>query len=687
IQLSILAIFIANILYSWSLEGKKDVDWIHHHIGIFGVYIFIASILYFAGFFVMILLSFTDFLNDNNSNNNINNSNNNSNNSNNKEINKFTIRAIASLCLIVTIFQFLSDTDASLERHGQYNLIILVGIEILYTSIALFWIITLRFFKFRNIVISLIVVGFVIGAVFQSKRTESVRRWPVGIDGKQFMFSGDKGQCQIITDFTPWPDFIPKGFTKYLVGTQSCPRDKPFSHLSADHMLTIECGDGEEASFTQSPNFFTAMKEHNTFGRELRPLDELYSPQQTVTPYKAGEPVRVLDETVVATCGQRQEVHMQNVAKDKVLERASHFKQSTATAATGTATTATTASTKPINILFMMIDALSRAHFRRALPKTFDRLQAIQDAGHSTVFQFMRYHSLKPFTDPNTIAMYTGYNSLNYNHEFDSELAAKHKRAPHDWTRDPLYFQSFRNDSYSTAWVYGFCEDWFQAYLFKNKPADVIDHELVLPFCSPEAYPPQQPFGNFAGPYSFKRRCMGNEMIHRRVFDYINQYWDNYRTVGKIVHATIMDAHEGTMDVIKFADDAFSDFVGDEMAARYNDTFMILVGDHGSHMGPYYLWAPGGHVEVAMPALYFVLPNWFLAAHPEVKTMLLANENKLSTPFLLYDTLRAFSKYPEFGGIDLQDIHDQRTSKGLLSTIPDDISCQDLGIPYDFCQC
>ncbi|KAM9942847.1 hypothetical protein ACTFIT_006240 [Dictyostelium discoideum] len=716
--ISVGCIYIGNTLYQWSLEGRKDIDWTHHHLGTFGFYIFCSSILFFTGFFTF-AKQIID-LSKKNSNNKKNNDNNNNNNNSNNNIQflrnikvsfnlyLISITILFLFCLISTLLEITKDVGATLIHHGQYNLLVLSGLLLFYISTFTIWWTLLRYFKFKQIIIGFIIFFILLFIIFEIKNVVIKKDWPIGIDGKKFMFfdKNDSKVCKISNDFIAWPSFIPKGSTWVVAGSRECPKDKGFSNLDYDNILHINCpssnGDNEK-SYTISPTFFEEQKEFGIFTNDFKTFEKQYKSKT----FKYNDPVIIKDETVMATCGNKTEIHFQNVKKVSAHKRASNFNEPKLKFSTTTTTTTTNGDddekeikiktmkkeekSKPIDILFLMIDALSRAHFKRALPSTFETLQAIQNKGESKVFQFFRYHSLKPFTDPNTIAMYTGYNSLNY--DFTDKKnglpSSASKHHPFNWQDNPMFFQSFRNDSYVTSWIYGLCEDWFQAYLKTDKPEDSIDHELVLPFCSPLAFPLERPFGIFEGPYSIRRRCLGNKHIHDKIFDYINQLWDNYYDVGKIVTATFMDAHEGTMEVIGIADKQFNRFIKEDMEQNLNDTVLFLVGDHGSHMGPYYMWAKGGSIEVSMPLLYIVLPTWFTNKYPHVEKYLLENENKLASPFQLYDTIRALSTFPEFGGIDVFDPtgENRKQTKGLLGPIPNDISCLDLGIPHDFCQC
>ncbi|EGC31699.1 hypothetical protein DICPUDRAFT_99127 [Dictyostelium purpureum] len=710
ISIGVFFVYLGNKIYEWSLEGRKDIDWTHRHIKTFGVEIFLSSILYFIGFFTLLNQIINNF-NNNNYENNDNNKNNRiigtdykcvKDNSNNIKLNikisNLLLRFINDgngitvtsfiFCFFTTFYQTTKDTSATLMNHGQYNLLVLSGFLLLYTLTFLTWWFLLKYFKIKKILFSILVLIIFITLLFNINHFRIKKDFLVGIDGKILIHlnNSNPNVCKIENDFIVWPAFQPTGSTWVVAGSRECPLEKGFSYLDEKNYLHIDCKNKVEISYTTSPTFFEEQRSYGIFTDDLKILEKQYKKKK----YQYNGPILISDETVMATCGNKTEIHFQNVLKKSSLERASNFNEPKLSSFENKIKKMNSAErTKPVDILFILIDALSRAHFKRALPKTFETLQAIQNEGHSKVFQFFRYHSLKPYSDPNYIALYTGYNSLEYD-KLDREIIPEkiqnsNNGEPFSFEKNPLFFQSFRNDSYITSWIYPTCEDWFDAYLKVEKPN--IDHELVLPFCSPQVFPLERPFGIFEGPYSIRRRCLGNKHIHDRIFDYINQIFDNYSKVGKIVSAGLMDAHEGTMEVIKIADKQFNRFLGQDLKSKLNDTVLILVGDHGQHMGPYYSWTKGGSIEVAFPVLYIILPTWFTNKYPNVEKNLLENENRLFSPFQLYDTIRALSKYPEFGGIDVFDPNNIKSSNGLLDPIPEDISCSDLAIPHSFCKC
>ncbi|KAK5575371.1 hypothetical protein RB653_010630 [Dictyostelium firmibasis] len=709
---SIFCIYLAQCFYEYSLEGRKDLQWMHAHLGLFGVYIFFSTVLFVMGFVSLgrFIIDLTKIINANNDYKKYDLYNMKKNNKINKYsqllLKKFNIslvlyRNILLLLfvksLIISFFKVTKDKGATLINHGQYNLIAFTTLLLIYLIGFLSWYLIFKNWTIKNTIIRLIVFIILIYIIFSIRNIYVIKNWPIGIDGKKLMFKDDGNSkvCKIESDFIAWPSFVPKGSTRIITGSSECPSEsEQFSRLTNGFLTMDNCKE-EFKQYTLSPVFWEEQKKFDTFTNDFKYYEKLFQGKTQTLQYRG--PVRIQHETVMAICGNQTEIHYQNLKNQQFYQRTLNNFNSPKIKVHADKVKLPNHpdqkyNKKPIDILFLMIDALSRAQFKSAMPSTFETLQSIQTQGHSKVFQFLRYHSLKPFSDPNTMAMYNGYNRVQYDEvDYANGIndGGDSTNGNFTWEKNPMFYQSFRNDSYVTTWVTGLCQDWFQHYLKMDKEEGSVDHEIALPFCSPQLHPPEKPFGIFEGPYSIRRRCLGDKHVHETIFQYINQFWENYKDVGKILHTTFMDGHEGTNEVIQIADKGFQNFLQNDLRPKLNDTFLILASDHGQHMSGYYMWSKGGKIEVAMPMLYLVLPTWFLEKYPDIEIQLLENENKLSTPFQLYDTIRTLSTFPEFGGIDIKDPNGFRNEnqKGFLGKIPDDITCNKLGIPHDFCVC
>ncbi|KAJ1850478.1 hypothetical protein LPJ76_006403, partial [Coemansia sp. RSA 638] len=201
---------------------------------------------------------------------------------------------------------------------------------------------------------------------------------------------------------------------------------------------------------------------------------------------------------------------------------------------------------KPPNVIYLMLDAVSRRQFHRQLPRSAHILRTLHQPGVSQITELFRYHSVGFSTDNNTKAMFLG------------EIYPKNPNTLPIWAY-------FRDRGYITARIESGCEDWAKEYNGHNYPQQdfavsnrSLDYELTAPFCLPEVFPDVgNPFGNFKGPYSIIARCLFGRYLHEWAFDYLYKLRRELRpqpaisqSTGKhrpyMVAVAFMEGHEAT---------------------------------------------------------------------------------------------------------------------------------------------
>jgi len=425
-------------------------------------------------------------------------------------------------------------------------------------------------------------------------------------------------------------------------------------------------------------------------------------------------PVTTNAEVIQAFCGGDNELLMQSVENKTILARLNQAVSSPPSKENNS--TDPLPFSHPPNIVILFIDALSRAHVYRRLPKTVQALVEIQESGNGDIYQFFKYHALGSHTGPNTIPMFTGAvpqeddanstaipnwwkyvnasgNPFYLNNSNPSGFAGNREsfnstkwrpnnssRDSFNFTKNPIWWQPYDPSKYVRSWIPGFCENWPETYLHENFKEGAIDHLMVMPFCHPDAFPLDNPYGPFNGPYSIRRRCIGDRKVHTYSLQYAKEFLANYKNAGKILTVGFLEGHEGSMEIITQVDDDLGEFLRSGMGDEANNTFVFLVADHGNHMSPYFLWATGGKMENKLPMLFVKTPPWFKERYPTLSSNLLENQNRLFTAKDLYATLTEFSHLPEFGGSNLNTT----ALQGLLNVLPDR-SCKTAGISEVMC--
>lgn len=341
--------------------------------------------------------------------------------------------------------------------------------------------------------------------------------------------------------------------------------------------------------------------------------------------------------------------------------------------------------------------------------------------GYAETHQLLRFHAMGFSTGFSVVPLYTGGTG-----------GAPGARRPGDET---LFEWAARARGYATSVVVAMCEDMGTTYTGSPWHAG---HDATPRYCAPAAHPLVSPLGNWAGPYSFRPRCVRGRHVHARALDDALAFWRTYGGRGgrgrvpRLLAVHLMDAHEGTGEVLALADAAIAAFLQEISAAagagRANATSssssassaegdggpVLFVGsDHGLHMGLTWLLSTQGRLEHQMPLGVLAVPDALAAALPPgVPAALRHNSNALTTAADVYWTLRALMDAPAgaerydaraaevaAGGCatDAPDWRAQRRAAGLaqppplgphlLAPLPEARACADAGVPGDLCAC
>ena len=84
-------------------------------------------------------------------------------------------------------------------------------------------------------------------------------------------------------------------------------------------------------------------------------------------------------------------------------------------------------------------------------------------------------------------------------------------------------------------------------------------------------------------------RCLYSKSTLEYSLEYLNQFWDAYKDQAKLFRLLVEDGHEGTGEVIQYADKFLTEFFEKfEREGKLEDTILYVQTDHGvSMVGPY----------------------------------------------------------------------------------------------------
>jgi len=171
-----------------------------------------------------------------------------------------------------------------------------------------------------------------------------------------------------------------------------------------------------------------------------------------------------------------------------------------------------------------------------------------------------------------------------------------------------------------------------------NLDYEDFDHENIAMFCDPNYFKNESPYTAFIGPYALKRRCLYGKDTFEYVLEYGEKFWETYINDHKFLRLSFQDAHEGTLEVVKYLDVKLAKFLENFEKKKYlDDTAIFFVSDHGNNMIGFY-----NILQVEDYVLEKTLGTWFMIL-PKKNNVneknLEINQQRLVTPYDIHDTL------------------------------------------------
>ena len=273
------------------------------------------------------------------------------------------------------------------------------------------------------------------------------------------------------------------------------------------------------------------------------------------------------------------------------------------------------------NILLLYIDAISRPEFIRAMKNTEKYLSKYFNSSEKSFYQMMKYHNFIFFTQQNVNPMFFGESMFNSN----GTSILKHIKKKG--------FITGHSNNICTRQLYDIEDNYTE-----NIEYDNFDHENIAMMCDPNFYNPENRFTPYMGPYSIRRRCLYGRDTFEYILEYGEKFWKTYSKEHKFLRLSFQDAHEGTLEVVKYLDVKLAEFLEKFDRKGYlKDTAVFLVSDHGNNMvGIYNIFQFEDYV------LEKTLGTWFMLL-PKKKEIdekfLEINQQRLVSPYDIHDTL------------------------------------------------
>ena len=247
----------------------------------------------------------------------------------------------------------------------------------------------------------------------------------------------------------------------------------------------------------------------------------------------------------------------------------------------------------------------------RQLKKTlsfFERFMSYNSKDFHS-FQFLRYHAFRHYTPG------------NYPKLFIDTYRKKGKKF-----RISYYLKQY---GFVTAFSNDMCFNYPYPNILKEfTKEELCDHEFLL--CDP----------NRRNINSMVKRCLYEKTDIDYQYEYGLQFWKKYRNNRKFLMIVNNDAHEGTLEVIKYDDETIYNFLNTLYKEKLlKDTTIFLISDHGCPMPSFYYFNEFFQLEKHLPMLYILSADKKKKNYYQQYQNIYENQQKLITAYDIYNTL------------------------------------------------
>ncbi|CAG9319439.1 unnamed protein product [Blepharisma stoltei] len=320
---------------------------------------------------------------------------------------------------------------------------------------------------------------------------------------------------------------------------------------------------------------------------------------------------------------------------------------------------------KPLNIVMLVVDSLSRRQFFRKLPISLNFLKNL--SSNYSFFDFKLNNVMG--RNSHFFIMPALFGDIKYE--------AIYRPYREDYHTENSIWKKLHEKGFVSFFGSDGCVDSFSAFLGR---APKIDHIMGSVFCAAKRF-----YGYDQDLKS--QRCIGNKNAHKIIMDQILQFSEAYKNVSRFSYAHINTNHESTGTVISTLDLDLADFLTD-ITSRNEDLVLFIKGDHGLREGGWFQTTAGAN-EHRIPLTFLIASNSFLEKIPNSLQILSHNTKRLISNFDFYNTLLSLGHPNQTIFID----NSKNTSRRYRSynlfkdCISANRTCADIGIPLEWCSC
>ena len=535
---------------------------------------------------------------------------------------------------ILIYLLYFVDNGSDLSHHGSYNkMIFFVLFCSFFIIFIIFSIIKYIYNKYRIIFVSLTLSFIWIIIYTNIKIRKNCDSWYNGLNGIKIENNQNFDKCKIVHPKKCWINLLDGIFDVSRILNEDCNNFRGGEKMELLKYLSPYLNATNKFGFPITTNYTWLNQSHfdrffNNVMADVIPLDKIDINKLP----KEERPEIILNFDPITQMGK---IDINIYKNPKLIKERKKLYD----------TLQKKERPKYNNILFLYIDAISRPEFLRSMKHTQNFLSKYYNSTKYSFYQMMKYQNFIFFTQQNVNPMFFGESMFNSN----GTSILK-------YIKQKGYITGQANNI-CTRQLYDIEDNYIQNITYEN-----FDHENIAMFCDPNYYNPENRFTPYMGPYSIRRRCLYGKDTFEYVLEYGQKFWETYLNEKKFLRLSFQDAHEGTLEVVKYLDKKLAKFL--EIFEKKNyleDTAIFIVSDHGNNMIGFY-----NILQVEDYVIEKTLGTWFMILPKKInidEKFIEINQQRIVSPYDIHDTLL------DIFGYKLEDNVFSRKGKSVFNKI------------------
>ncbi|XP_028130058.1 uncharacterized protein LOC114326035 isoform X1 [Diabrotica virgifera virgifera] len=321
---------------------------------------------------------------------------------------------------------------------------------------------------------------------------------------------------------------------------------------------------------------------------------------------------------------------------------------------------------KPINVLVIGLDAVSRLNLHRQMPKTVKYLK------EQKAVELLGYNKVGDNTFPNLIPVLTG--------SYESQLVKTcWPKTSERFDNCTFIWNRYKKEGYATS--FGEDSSWMGLFNYMRRGFRKQPTDYAYGYFNRYS---ENLIGNSHNMNVYE--CEGARLIFKDFLDYISRFVttmtsNNIPYFGFFWGASLSHDY---LNKPKLGDQYYYSFFKDLKDRGYlNNTAVFFISDHGIRWGSIRQTFQG-RMEERLPFVHALIPESFQKRYPTAFKNLQQNSKRLTTPFDLHDTFLDLLEPSK--RLSLQSNKSSR-AVSLFKPISKERTCKDAEIASHWCTC